>query len=47
MNTSLRVTAAAMALVITAIGAIVATAPMTLPGYSPAVSSTNASAPHR
>ena len=47
MNASLKVTAAAMALVITLIGAIGVTAPMTLPGYAPAVSFTSARVPHR
>lgn len=41
MNASQKVTAAAMALIITVIGAIVVTAPMTLPGLSPASSRCN------
>ncbi|HEV2441310.1 MAG TPA: hypothetical protein VGT07_02215 [Steroidobacteraceae bacterium] len=38
MNASQKVTAAAMALIITLTGSIVVTAPMTLPGFSPASS---------
>ncbi|HEV2272427.1 MAG TPA: hypothetical protein VGR92_23480 [Steroidobacteraceae bacterium] len=41
MNASQKVTAAAMALVITLVGAIVVTAPVTLSGIGPAVSHCN------
>jgi hypothetical protein len=41
MNASQKVTAAAMALIITVTGSIVVTAPMTLTGFSPALSRCN------
>lgn len=42
MNATQKVTAAAIALVITLVGAIVVTAPVTLSGIGPAVSHCNA-----